>query len=199
MTERKKDIVAPLAVELLFLGACPALALTGAVLPALAIGLTTLGVMLLSDLVLGLLRPLVGHGFLAKAVVISGFAAAAGLLMSAFLPDVYKLMGVYLAVLAVNMIAYDSAEKTVSAGLFPGVIDAVVTGLVFTVAIVCLAAVREVLGSGSFAGISIGFMKNYTIPLLAQAPGGFVLFALELALLQAIFTAWMAKREKEAT
>ena len=198
MTELKNGFSLSRPVSVLFLGACPAMALTGAVLPALAIGLATLGVMLLSNLLLGLLRPLVGNGFLAKAVVISGFATAAGLLMSAFLPNVYSLMGVYLAVLAVSLPAYDSAEKTASSGLLAGVADAIVTGLIFTVAIVCLAAVREVLGSGSLAGTGIGFMKNYTIPLLAQAPGGFVLFALELALLQAVFPAKKAESGKEA-
>ena len=198
MTELKNGFSLSRPVSVLFLGACPAMALTGALLPALAIGLATLGVMLLSNLLLGLLRPLVGSGFLARAVVISCFAAAAGLLMSAFLPELYSLMGVYIAVLAVSMPAYDSAEKTAGDGLLPGLADAVVTGLMFTAALVCLAAVRELLGSGSLAGVGIGFMKNYTIPLLAQAPGGFILFAMELALLQAVIPAKKAENGKEA-
>ena len=171
-------------VLILFLGACPAMALTANVLSALGIGLAALLVMLLSNLVLGALRKLIGTSFLAKAVVVSFFASLVGMLMNAFLPGVYQLLGVYAAVLAVNLLVFHSAEEADKASLGAGARDAVLTGLCFTAALVCMAVVREVLGSASFAGLPISFLKNYTIPLLAQAPGGFLVFAIELAVIQ---------------
>ena len=183
MTELKNSCSLSHPVSVLFLGACPAMALTANVLSALGIGLATLCVMLLSNLVLCLLRGLTGGGILAKIVVISFFASAAGMVMNAFLPNVYQLMGVYIAVLAVSLVAFDSAEKAENSGIGSAIVSAVVTGLGFTAALVCMAVVREVLGRGSIAGTSIAFMQGYTIPLLAQAPGGFIVFAILLALL----------------
>lgn len=183
MTELKNSFSLSRPVTVLFLGACPAMALTAHVLSALGIGLATLAVMLLSNLVLGLLRGVTGGRWLIKLVVISFFASAAGMLMNAFLPNVYQLMGVYLAVLAVSLLAFDSAEKTEANGLGSGLADAVVSGLGFTAALCCMAVVREVLGSGSFAGASLSFMQGYTVPILTQAPGGLLVFAVLLAVL----------------
>ena len=166
---------------MLFLGACPAMALTNNVLSALGIGVATMLVMLLSNLVLGALRGVVGDGFVAKVVVISFFASAVGMLMNAFAYSVYQLMGVYAAVLAVNLLAFHSAEQAGKNGLGAALADAVVTGLAFTAVLVCVAAVREIFGSASFAGMSIDFLKGYTVPILAQAPGGFIVFAIALA------------------
>ena len=183
MTELKNSFSLSSPASILFLGACPAMALTANVLSALGIGLATLCVMLLSNLVLCLLRGLTGGGVLVKVVVISFFASAAGMLMNAFLPHVYQLMGVYVAVLAVSLVAFDSAEKAEDSGIGSAVVSAVVTGLIFTAALVCMAVVREALGSGSFAGAGIAFMQGYTIPLLAQVPGGFIVFSILLAVL----------------
>lgn len=170
-------------VLLLFLGACPAMALSANVLSALAVGVAALLVMLLSNLVLWVLRGIIGTGVLAKLVVISCFVSAVQLLMNAFLPSVYPMMGVYLAVLAVSLLLFHEAESADKGGLGAALGGAIVAGLIFTAAVVCMAAVREVFGSASFAGIEIAALKNYTVPLLAQAPGGFVVFAFVLAVL----------------
>ena len=183
MTDKKTSLIARSPVPVLFLGACPAMALTANVLSALGIGLAALLVMLLSNLALGALRKIIGTGFLAKIVVISFFASLAGMLMNAFLPGVYQLIGVYMAVLAVSLLVFHSAEEAEKADIGSAARDAIVTGLGFTAALVCMAAVREVLGSASFAGLAIPFLKDYTVPLLAQAPGGFIVFAIELAVI----------------
>lgn len=170
-------------VLLLFLGACPAMALSANVLSALAVGAAALLVLLLSNLVLWLLRGIVGTGIVAKLVVVSCFVSAVQLLMNAFLPSIYPMMGVYLAVLAVSMMIFHEAEAAEKGGLGAALVGAAVAGLTFTAAAVVMAAVREVFGSASFAGIPIGALKNYTVPLLAQAPGGFIVFAFLLAVL----------------
>lgn len=185
MSENKSSSPRTFIVEnpvlALFLGACPAMALTANVLSALGIGIAALAVMVLSNLVIGALRRVIGDGFAARIVVITFFASAVGMLMNAYAYSVYQLMGVYIAVLSVNLLVFRSAEQAGKNGIGSALADAVVTGLVFTVVLVCMAAVREVFGSASFAGISIGILKDHTIPILTQAPGGFIVFAFALA------------------
>ena len=60
------------------------------------------------------------------------------------------------------------------------------TGLGFTLALFCMAAVREIFGNGSFAGLAIPFLGSHSIPLLLKAPGGFLVFAILLAVIQAL-------------
>ena len=136
-------------VLLLFLGACPAMALSANVLSALAVGIAALLVLLLSNLVLWLLRGILGGSVLAKLVVAACFVSAVQMLMNAFLPSVYPMMGVYLAVMAVSMLLLHEAETAEEGGLGAALGGAVVTGLIFTAAVVVMAAVREVFGSAS--------------------------------------------------
>ena len=142
-------------VLVLFLGACPALALTADVRSALAIGLAVLAVMLLSSLVIGALRKLIPQSarLAAGVLVTAAFASAADMLMNAYLPGTYKMMSLYLAVVAVDLLAFGSAENAAKTGLGKGLANALLTGICFTVVVLVVAAVRELFGAGSFAGI----------------------------------------------
>ena len=170
-------------VLVLFLGACPALALTADVRSALAIGLAVLAVMLLSSLVIGALRKLIPQSarLAAGVLVTAAFAAAADMLMNAYLPGTYKMMSLYLAVVAVDLLAFGSAENAAKAGLGKGLANALLTGIYFTVVVLVVAAVRELFGAGSFAGNEIAFLKDHAVPLLSQASGGFMILAFAAA------------------
>lgn len=167
----------------LFLGACPALALTADVRSALAIGLAVLAVMLLSSLVMGALSKLIPQGarLAAGVLVTAAFASAADMLMNAYLPGTYKMMSLYLAVVAVDLLAFGSAENAAKAGLGKGLANALLTGIYFTVVVLVVAAVRELFGAGSFAGNEIAFLKDHAVPLLSQASGGFMILAFAAA------------------
>jgi len=65
-------------------------------------------------------------------------------------------------------------------------LDGLGMGIGFLLALLCMAIVREVLGNGSFAGISIPFLKNHCVPILVQSPGGFLVFGVMIALVSAI-------------
>lgn len=166
-------------VLVLFLGACPALALTADVRSALAIGLAVLAVMLLSSLVIGALRKLIPQSarLAAGVLVTAAFASAADMLMNAYLPGTYKMMSLYLAVVAVDLLAFGSAENAAKTGLGKGLANALLTGICFTVVVLVVAAVRELFGAGSFAGNEIAFLKDHAVPLLSQASGGFMILA----------------------
>ena len=176
-------------VLVLFLGACPALALTTDVRSALAIGLAVLAVMLLSSLVIGALSKLIPQGarLAAGILVTAAFASAADMLMNAYLPGTYKMMSLYLAVTAVDLLAFGSAENAAKEGLGKALANALLTGIYFTVVILVVAAVRELFGAGSFAGTEIAFLKDHAVPLLSQASGGFMILAFAAAVVNKLF------------
>ena len=170
-------------VLILFLGACPAMEQTANVVSALGIGLAALAVMLLSNIVISLVRGLICEKARIPVcvLVVTFFVSAVQMLMNAYLPEVYPMLGVYAAVLAVNLLVVYEAENSASRGLGASIASALLNGICFTAVLFVMAAVREILGSGSFAGKEIEFFQTYNIPVLAQAPGGFIVFALMLA------------------
>lgn len=176
-------------VLVLFLGACPALALTADLRSALAIGLAVLAVMLLSSLVIGALSKLIPQGarLAAGILVTAAFASAADMLMNAYLPGTYKMMSLYLAVTAVDLLPFGSAENAAKEGLGKAMANALLTGIYFTVVILVVAAVRELFGAGSFAGTEIAFLKDHAVPLLSQASGGFMILAFAAAVVNKLF------------
>lgn len=168
-----RQVVAENPLLILLLGACPALGATTTVQGALGMGLAALVVMVLSGIVIALLHksiPACGR-IPTYVLVIAGFVSIVQMLMNAFLPNVYQMLGVYLAVVAVNLVVFGQAEAAANGN---SVVGAVKTGLYFTAVLVVMGIVREVLGNASIFGVELAFLANYRIPLLAKAPGGFL-------------------------
>ena len=174
----------------LFLGACPAMGATATLWGGFGMGLAVLAVLLLSNLVIALLKKVMPRQALIPACVIvsAGFVSAVQMLMHAFLPDVYAMIGVYVAVVAVNMVVFSQAEGASKATVGSAVLGAVVTGLCFTAILVVMGAVRELLGSAAIAGKEIAFLAEYRIPLLSTAPGGYLVASIMAALLSKVST-----------
>lgn len=190
MEEKKalRSAIAENPVLVLFLGACPAMAQTGNVLSALGMGLAVLLVLLCSAVLVSALRKLVPQGAKLPVCVLAaaGFASVVQMLMNAFLPNVFSMLGVYLAVVAVDLIVFAGAEKATERTVGESVKDSLLTGLGFTGALLVMAVVREFFGSGSIAGFEIPFMAELTVPVLTKAPGGFIVFAILLAVINAV-------------
>ena len=184
-------------VTLLFLGAVPALAASADVRAALGMSLAVLLVLLCSTLLLGLLRKLIpSEAKLPAAVLtVAGFASMAQLLMGAFLPSAAAMLGLYLAVLAVDLMIFSAAETALDEGLGAALGRAVLTAVCFAVFALILAALREVFGAASFAGHEIAALKAYRIPLLLQSSGGLILYSILLAVVNRIFPAGQAQGE----
>ena len=184
-------------VTLLFLGAVPALAASADVRAALGMSLAVLLVLLCSTLLLGLLRKLIpSEAKLPAAVLtVAGFASMAQLLMGAFLPSAAAMLGLYLAVLAVDLMIFSAAETALDEGLGAALGRAVLTAVCFAVFALILAALREVFGAASFAGHEIAALKAYRIPLLLQSSGGLILYSILLAVVNRIFPAGQAQRQ----
>ena len=194
MNETKKspkllEAIGANPVLVLLLGACPAMALTTDVRAALAIGLAALVVMVLSSIVIAALTKLIPQGarLAACVLVTAAFVSAVEMLMNAYLPGVYSMMGIYLAVCAVNLLLFGAAENAAEAGFGKALVNALVTGLVFTAVILVVAAIRELFGYGSFAGNEIAFLKAHAVVTLTQPTGGFMIFAFVAAVVNKLF------------
>ena len=190
MEEKKtlRSAIAENPVAVLFLGACPAMAQTGSVISALGMGVAVLLVLLCSAVVIAALKKAIpGSAKLSVCVLVAaGFASLVQMLMNAFVPNVYSMLGVYLAVVAVDLVVFSGAEAAAERTVGESAKDSLLTGLGFIAALLVMALVREFLGSGSIAGFEIPFMAKLTIPVLTKAPGGFMVFAILLAVINAI-------------
>lgn len=186
-SENTGAAVSPLL--LLFLGACPAVAVTNSVLSALGMGAAVLTALALSTLIISLAGRAIPEPVRVPAhiLIITAVVSAVSLLMNAFLPGIYQMLGVYLAVAAVDMLVFCKAGETGVRAPGAALVDSLVTGAAFLVVLTVTAAIREVLGSGSFAGIALDFMKDYTIGVLAQPAGGLLMFAILLAVVNRLY------------
>ncbi|MBQ8600635.1 MAG: electron transport complex subunit E [Clostridia bacterium] len=168
-------------VFVLVLGTCPTLATTQTVIGAFAMGLAAMAVLICSNVVISLLRKVIPDTVRIPCyiVIIAGFVTIVQMFMHAYLPELYDLLGVYLALITVNCIILGRAEMFASKNsVARSALDGVGMGLGFTLALLSMAVIREVFGAGSFAGIAIPFIKDHTIDILTQAPGGLLVYGL---------------------
>ena len=192
MTNNKKlsillrGIIAENPVLILILGTCPTLATTNSVISAFSMGLAATVVLVCSNVVISALRKIIPETVRIPCyiVIIAAFVTAVQMLLQAYLPPIYDKLGVYLALIVVNCIILGRAEMFARKnGVIDSAIDGVGMGIGFLVALVLMATVREVLGNGSFAGFEIPFMQYVKIPVLTQAPGGFLVYGILIALM----------------
>ena len=176
-------------VLVLVLGTCPTLALTNSVISAFCMGIAATIVLVCSNVVISALRKVIPDVVRIPCyiVVIAAFVTAVQMLMQAYLPDLFELMGVYLALIVVNCIILGRAEmfaRKNSVG--DSALDGLGMGIGFLIALVAMATIREVLGAGTFAGIALPILSTYNIPILVQAPGGFLVYGILIAIVNKI-------------
>lgn len=147
----------PVFVQLL--GMCPTLATTTSVMNALGMGAAVIVVLAFSNLFISLLRKIIpGEVRIASyIVIISGFVTAVELIIKAYFPAIDAALGLFIPLIVVNCIILARAEAFASKnGPLPSFIDGIATGIGFTLALVCIAAVRELLGTGMLFAASDG-------------------------------------------
>ena len=194
-----KGIIKENPVLVLLLGTCPTLATTSSVVSALAMGVAAMLVLFCSNIVISALRKVIPDKVRIPCyiVVIAGFVSIVQMLMQAYLPDLYDMLGVYLALIVVNCIILGRAEMFASKNsVGRSALDGVGMGIGFTLALCAIATIREVFGAASFAGIAIPFLADYKIEFLVKAPGGMVIYGLMIALVSAL-TLGKSPKKKE--
>ncbi len=170
----------------LMLGMCPALAITTSVENGIGMGMAFTAVLLASNIVVSLLRKVIPDSIRIPCfiVVIASFVTITEMVMHAYAPALFESLGIFIPLIVVNCIILGRAEAFASKnGLVPSVMDALGMGLGYTLALVTVSAVREVLGAGTFLGIPIvGLIDNPALVMILP-PGGFIALGCILALL----------------
>ncbi len=189
----KKMTVNPMWV--LFLGACPALGATGSLQSAVAMGVTVFAVMLLTALVMALLRRILPQRSILAATILTAalFVSAAQLVLHAVLPAAYKMLGVYLAVAAVNLLVFSRSADNTSGCAIGKVL---VTGIEFLAVIAVVALLRELIGLGTVWGQEIAFFKAHAVASIQKPMGGFLVYAIVAAIVNSLFPAACAAQEE---
>ena len=176
-------------VFILILGTCPTLATTTNVVGAFGMGIAALVVLLCSNVLISMLRRVIPDAVRIPCyiTIIAGFVTVVQMVVQAFFPALYEMLGVYLALIVVNCIILGRAEMFASKNnVARSALDGIGMGLGFTLALCAMATVREVFGAASFAGIAIPFMEAYKIEFLVKAPGGMLVYGLLIALVCAL-------------
>ena len=174
----------------LVLGCCSALAVTTTVSGAVGMGLAMTFVLVCSNIVISALRKVIPAKVHLPCyiIIIATFVTVVQMVLQAFVPDLYKALGVYLALIVVNCIILGRAEAFASKNnVADSALDGIGIGLGFTLSLTLLGAVREALGNGSVFGLK--FIQGDGILLFILAPGAFMV----LAYLMAIFKKLTAK------
>lgn len=182
-------LIAENPVLVLILGTCPTLAQTGSIINALSMGLAATVVLACSNIVISALRKIIPDTVRIPCyiVIIAAFVTVVQLLMQAYLPSLYDMMGVYLALIVVNCIILGRAEMFARKNtVLDSALDGLGMGLGFLIALLAMAFIREVFGAGTFLGFEIPFLKDYNIPILTMAPGGFLVFGILIAVVNII-------------
>ncbi len=159
----------------LVLGMCPTLATTTSAMNGLEMGLATMFVLILSNIVISLIAPVVPDKVHIPVyiVVIATFVTVLQLLMQAYTPEVYKTLGLFIPLIVVNCIILGRAEAFANKnGVVDSALDGIGIGLGFTLSLTVIGIVREVLGSGSVFGWK--FIAGDGILAFVMAPGAFL-------------------------
>ncbi len=160
----------------LVLGMCPTLGTTTSAENGMGMGLATMAVLILSNLVISLVKNIIPDKVRIPAfiVIIASFVTIIQMLMQAFVPALYASLGVFIPLIVVNCIILGRAEAFASKNnAFDSMLDGIGIGLGFTLSLTVIGAVREVLGSGAIFGHSFG-IADYMPLIFVLAPGAFL-------------------------
>ena len=176
----------PVLVQLL--GMCSTLAITTTVSNGIGMGLSVTIILTLSNIFISLLRRIIPEQvrIACYIVVIAGFVTMVDLLLQAFFPDIAESLGVFIPLIVVNCIILSRAESFASKSKpLPAAIDGICQGLGYTMILLAMSAIRELLGAGTLNGSRI-FPAEYAANMLALPVGGFLTLGCLIALMQYI-------------
>lgn len=194
------------------LALCPLMAVTGTATNGLGMGLATTAVLVSSSLLIALLRHIISEEVRLPVfvVIIATLVTLIGMIMNAWVHELYKVLGLFIPLIVTNCAILGRAEAFASRNrVAPAVIDALAMGAGFTLVLVVLGAIREIIGFGTlFANASLllgeglGFMELTVIPdyagflLFILPPGAFLVLGFLLAG-KRMLDAWLQGRKPQ--
>jgi len=167
----------------LVLGMCPTLATTTSAVNGMSMGLATLFVLVCSNVVISLLKNVIPDKVRIPAfiVVIATFVTMVQLVMQAYLPGIYDVLGLFIPLIVVNCIVLGRAEAFAAkntVGL--SALDGLGMGLGFTLSLTVLGVIREFLGAGTVFGFQL-YSSQFAALIFVLAPGAFICLAYLMA------------------
>ncbi|UOB17555.1 RnfABCDGE type electron transport complex subunit E [Abyssalbus ytuae] len=175
-----KGIIKENPVFVMLLGMCPTLGVTSSAFNGLGMGIATLFVLLMSNIVVSLVKSQIPAKVRIPAfiIIIASFVTVVEMVLEAFIPFLYEQLGIFIPLIVVNCLILGRAEAFASKNtLLSSILDALGMGLGFVIALTVLGAVREILGNGSFFDMKF-IPENYnTFILFILPPGAFIALA----------------------
>lgn len=183
--EFSKGIISQNPILRIVLGTCPTLAVTTQAINGLSMGLAVTFVLLCSNVVISLIRKAVPDKVRIPVyiVVIASFVTIVDLLMAGFMFELHKVLGIFVPLIVVNCIILARAEAFASKNnVIDSIADALGMGVGYTLALVIMASIRELLGNGTVFGIDVLHRFGYqNFLIMIMPPGAFVLLGLMIA------------------
>lgn len=168
----------------LLLGMCPTLGTTSSAINGMSMGLATAFVLICSNVVIAAIKGVIPDKVRIPSfiVIIATFVTVVQMIMEAYVPALYKTLGLYIPLIVVNCIILGRAEAFAAKNnVFRSMLDGIGIGLGFTCSLTVLGALREFLGTGNMFGVSI-FPSVYGPLLFVLAPGAFLVLGYLLLL-----------------
>lgn len=181
----------------LMLGMCPTLAVTSSALNGLGMGVATMAVLIMSNLLISLLRKVIPNGVRVPVyiIIIASFVTIVEMLMHAYVTPLYNSLGIFIPLIVVNCIILGRAESYASKNnVLLSIFDGIGVGLGFTVGLTAIGIVRELLGSGCIFGLRVLPESYEPISIFILAPGAFFV----LSILCAVMNKLTKGKKKEA-
>lgn len=182
-----KGLVRENPVLVLLLGCCPTLGVTSSATNAIGMGLATLFVLVMSNLVISLVKNVIPDKVRIPSfiVIIAAFVTVVQLLMEAYTPALFEQLGLFIPLIVVNCIVLGRAEAFASRySVGASVVDGLGMGLGFTLALLLLGSAREVLGSLSWFGLK--FSDSDGMLVFVLAPGAFITLGFIIAIMNGL-------------
>lgn len=166
-------------ILVLMIGMCPTLAVTTSVSNAIGMGLSTTAVLVASNALISLVRGITPDRVRIPIyiVIVASFVTLVEFLIKAYFPTLYESLGIYIPLIVVNCIIFGRAEAFAGKNnVINSIGDGIGMGLGFTIGIIIISAVRELIGAGSVYGFTF-IPENYRAALFVLPPGAFLVLA----------------------
>lgn len=173
----------------LMLGMCPMLAVTTSATNGFGMGVSTLVVLVVSNLVISLLRKVIPDEVRLPAyiVIVASLVTVVELLTQAYVPALYSALGIYIPLIVVNCIILGRAEAYASKNApLLSAMDGIGMGVGFTIALTVVGLLREFLGAGTAFGIDVTPDFFEPIAMFVKAPGAFLVLAIVIMIMNAV-------------
>ena len=212
-TQFKEGLLTQNPVLVQVLGMCSTMAITTSFFNGIGMGVAVTIILTLSNMIIAAMRKIIPDKIRIAMfiVVIAGFVTCVDLSIQAFLPDLANSLGVFIPLIVVNCIILGRAEAFASKNpVGASAVDGICQGIGYTLVLICMCVVRELLGSGKFGGGLLGggglgsapgitiFPEEFGIKILTMPVGGFLTLGALIALMQWAMAKSNAKKEKEA-